>query len=120
LENLSATEIAVFGTVAVGFIAAASSVITSFINKRSEERKSLRDSVIKTATENYRFIVEKSTNPKHLPLPIYLIYVSKMADLAFDKTVTAENIKTKLTEISKLVTIMEDHTKEVTRGGVKT
>jgi len=107
---------AVFGTVAVGLIAAASSVITSFINKRSEERKSLKDSVIRTAAENYKFMVEKSANPKHYPLPIYLIYVAKMVDLAFDKTVTAQNLKSRLIEISKLVTIMEYHTKEVAQG----
>jgi hypothetical protein len=114
--NISATELAGFGTLGAGVIAAASCIISSFINKRSEERKHLRELIVKTTADNWKFIVEKSANPIHQRMPRCLIYEARMIELALDKGVTSPNRKEKLEEVSKMLRAMEDHTKAVARG----
>ncbi|MCB2214784.1 hypothetical protein [Desulfofustis glycolicus] len=81
----------------------------AFINKRSEEKKHFRELVLKTASDNWKYIAEKSTATVMPPLHTYIVNRVLMCDLAMSKKLSPEEVKRKLTESSEIMDIILEH-----------
>lgn len=88
-----------------------SSLATTWINKKSEERKHYRELIINLAVENYkeerlmaRTLLERrpEIDQQFTPLSIYVIYMSKLAELIIDKKIQPGAVKESLIEIDKV------------------
>lgn len=111
--NLTATELAVFGTLGGALIGGLFSFITAFFSKRSEERQHFRELVVNTAASHWRNVAEISSSQRMPPLTDYIVHTVKMCDLALSNKLTAENVKEKLEEISTLMDILTEHANSV-------
>lgn len=111
--DLDATQIAVLGTLGGAIIAGICTVAVAFINKRSEEKKHFRELVIKTASENWKYVAEKSTATIMPPLHTYIVNTVQMCDLAMTKRLSPETVKQKLKESSEIMDIMLEHSSEM-------
>lgn len=108
--NLSPAELAVFGTLGGGFVAGLFSAIIAFINKRSEERRHLRELIVKTAADHWKLVSEVAASNVMPPLSSYIVHTAMMCDLILNKKINAENIQTKLKEVDAVMDIVHDHT----------
>lgn len=113
--DLDATKIAVLGTLGGAVIAGICTVTVAFINKRSEERKHFRELVIKTASDNWKYVAENSTSTVMPPLHTYIVNTVQMCDLALSKNLSPEEVKQKLKASSKIMDIMIEHSSNMVK-----
>lgn len=110
---LSSELITVIGTLGGAFIGAASGFGTVWITKRSDEKKSMRDLVVKAAIESWG--LHKATSKVVLPLDHYIIHSTLMFELATRNNLTPQRLKDGLAEISALVEVMSAHAHQVAK-----
>lgn len=115
MMNFNATEIAVIGTLGGAFIAGLFSALTVFINKKSEEKRHLRELVIKTASDHWKHVAEISSATKMPPLSTYIVNTVQMCDLALNKKLTPETVRKKLEESSSVMDVMLSHSAEISK-----
>ena len=112
------TEVSI-GLLTLGgaIVGAIPGVVSSFLSQRSDEKKQLRELVVRAATDSWKFHAEHGDG-KLLPLEHYIIHTMKMCEFALsgDK-VTSESIKTHLKETSALMDVLVEHA--TTAGGTK-
>jgi len=113
--DLNATKIAVLGTLGGAAIAGICTVAVAFINKRSDERKHFRELVIKTASDNWKYVAENSNSKVMPPLHTYIVNTVQMCDLALSKKLSPEEVKQKLKESSKIMDIMLKHSSDMAK-----
>jgi hypothetical protein len=113
--NLSPAELAVFGTLGGAFVAGLFGAIIAFINKRSEEKKHLRELIVKTSTEHWQFVVETAESNIMPPLINYIVHTAMMCDLILNKKLSSKNIQNKLKEIDSLMDVLHHHAIEVSK-----
>jgi len=120
---LTSTEVAVLGTLigtlGAAFIGGLVTIVVTYINKRSEERRYFREVVIKATLEEWKHISEISSSPGIFPLANYIINAAKMCELALDKKVTPQNIRKKLEAIYSLADIVDESTLARARKAVQ-
>jgi hypothetical protein len=97
---------AVIGGIVSAVTGALSALAVTGLSKRSEERKHFRELVVNTAYKNWERLatnIERTPGGAYMyPLDDFIILMSKTADLVLDKKLTADNIESKLEEISAL------------------
>ena len=80
---------------------------TTQLTKESEERKHHKEIVVKAAIENWKQVAELLLKSNHSfdmpPLEIYLLHMSKTADIIFDPKTNAANIKQRLAEVNRIL-----------------
>jgi hypothetical protein len=93
-------------------------LLSSFLSKRSDEKKQLRELVFKAATESWKTHAENSNGRALLPLEHYIVHTMKMCEFAMSgEKVTPETLKGHLQETSALMDLMVEHAS--TRHGAK-
>lgn len=102
------TLIAVLGTLGAGLIAAISTILVNYINKKSEERKHMRQLAITAAIETHKQNLElvrlarKDEQVQVLPFEDHFVRIMKLIDLANNKNIDLTNIEEVLTELNQL------------------
>ncbi len=85
---------------------------TTRLTKESEERKHHKEIVIKAAIENWKQVAElllKSYPSFEMPpLEIYLLHMSKTADIIFDPSTDVANIKQRMDEVSRILDVVSE------------
>ena len=95
-------------TLVGALVGALPGLISGFFSRRAEEKKQLRELVVKTAAENWRFIAENSK--AILPFEHYMIHTTMMCDLAFsDKEITEEGVTTHLAKVGAVMEALHKH-----------
>jgi len=98
------TIIAAFGGALItGLIA----IVISIINKRSEERKHMRELMLHTALEHFKTVCDATPGQDIFPLEAWIIHLLKISDVFLDAKITKENVINKLKEayaVSDMVT----------------
>ena len=102
---------------ATGFVAIASAlvgampgIISGFFARKSEDKKQLRELIMKTTAENWRFVAE-NTRAIH-PFEHYMIHTAMMCDLAFSNDeITEERTKSHLEKVAAVMRVLEIHAK---------
>ena len=80
-------------------------------NKKTEERKHLKEMIIKTATENWKqshdlakFVVEKGEKAALAPIEIYIIHMAKLSEILLNPDKIDKNLLIlKLKEIDEII-----------------
>lgn len=85
-------------------------VIASIATRRVEDRKSQRELAAKLSLESWRLRLENSGAAG--PLEHQLIYTTLISDLAMERDLTPEKVRERLDEISKIVDVMADHSRD--------
>jgi hypothetical protein len=98
INAATATVIAaVVGAGVGGFV----TLLGQWLARRSEERRHLRQLVIKTAVENWRVTsdaLEKRSFPL-FPLDIYVLHMLKLSEILDKRQLTPELVREKLSEV---------------------
>ena len=85
-------------------------VIASVATRKAEDRKSQRELAAKLSLESWRLRL-KNTGAAG-PLEHQLVYTTLISDLAMEQDLTPEKVKARLDEISKIVDVMAEHSRE--------
>src|SRR5206468_1734238 len=85
-------------------------IIILLINKRSEERRQLRELAMKAAVDNWRYACEVADQyrvPK-LPLDVFVVHMLKLTEALASRTLTADNLAAKLQEVQRFTKVATD------------
>jgi gas vesicle protein len=88
------------GSVVSGITGAASALLVTWLNKKSEERRHYRELVVKTAVEHWGQVADYSRGNIMPPLDDYILHMKQVADLMTDPKLSAENVVEKLKKIN--------------------
>ena len=106
--SLSPQELTVVAGLGGAIIGAMPGLISSLINRRTEERKQFKELVIKAAIESWKTTVEHSKAV--MPLEHYIVHSAKMCEFVLsDKKVTAETMRAHLQEVGALMDVLSVH-----------
>lgn len=95
-------------TLAGAIVGALPGLISGFFSRRAEEKKQLRELVMKTTAENWRFIAENAKAV--LPFEHYMIHTTMMCDLAFSgNEITEEGVTTHLAKVATIMEALHKH-----------
>lgn len=104
---------AVVGSIVSSVVGALAALVTTWLIRRSEERKHFREIVINISYKYWGRLasnIEKRPGGGQLyPLEDFILLMSKSADLIFDKKLTAKNIEASLEEIGAMNMKMREY-----------
>ena len=100
---------ALIGALGGAFIGFLSTAIVTYITKRYDSEKHIKELIIKTAIENWKLKNEtakassRATGiPKRMmPLDAYIVHMLKFSDIILNKKLTTKNIAKKLEEVAE-------------------
>ena|SRR5438046_615698 len=104
IEATTATLIAA----AIGALSSGTTaIIILLINKRSEERRHLRELAMKAATDNWRYVSDaaEQAGAQRLPLDVFVVHMIKLAEALTSTDLTAENLAAKLRDVQRFTKI---------------
>ena len=85
-------------------------IISGFFTRKAEDKKHLRELVMKTTAENWRFIAENTR--AILPFEHYMIHTAMMCDLAFsEEEITEGRTTAHLVKVAAVMKTLEQHAK---------
>jgi len=98
----------VAGTLGGAFITGIITYGINRTNKKSEERKHLREVIVNTAIENwkqdYDAAIKTGQGIKLAPLESYIIHMTKLSDILFDPDkITSKKLISKLKEVDDII-----------------
>jgi hypothetical protein len=106
------------GTLGASALAVVATLAATWITKRSEERKHLRELVMQAAIENWKRQMEIYKETKRamrlVPLDVYIIQMLKLSDVLMSKDLTPENVIDRLRETDQLTDAVSDYKREYT------
>lgn len=107
--------------VAGAFIGSISTVLVTWINKRSEERKHYREIVIKTAVENYKVGVDIGKYTGHgaeqAPLGAYILHMMIFIDSLSFRKMTREKLMKGIEKYNEIYPEAEKRILEIAKEG---
>jgi len=118
--SLSPTEVAVLGTLGGAAVAAASAILTTFINRKFEDRKHLREQIMRTSVDYWQKHHEciRSANngklSKIAPLDTYVIHVCALMSRVMDTELTPSNVAAIVEETHQISKAAYDQAKQPT------
>ena len=114
--NLTPAELAVLGTLGGAVAGGFFSTVVSIYNRKSEEKQQFRELVIRASIENWKHVSEISRPGLISPLTDYIVHTAKICELALDGKLGANNVRSELEKINKLMAILEENAIAVARG----
>ena len=99
------------GLVAIvsALVGALPGIISGFFASKADDKKQLRELIMKTTAENWRFVAE-NTRAVH-PFEHYMIHTAMMCDLAFSTDeITEDRTKAHLEKVAAVMRVLELHT----------
>ena len=94
--------------IASALVGALPGIVSGFFTRKAEDKKQLRELVVKTAAENWRFVAE---NTKAVfPFEHYMIHTAMMCDLAFSgEKITEESTTAHLAKVDSVMRTLGKH-----------
>ena len=114
IDAVTATLIAaVIGALSSG----ATAIIILLINKRSEERRHLRELAMKAALDNWLYVSKAAEEhgAQRLPLDVFVVHMLKLSEALTSTDLTADNLATKLREVQRFTNIAASEAERFTR-----
>lgn len=116
--NISPELAALIGTIIGALIGSTSTLLVTWITKRSEERKHFRELIMTSALEHWKQQIDiglKSPFPTRVnPLYTFIIHMLKFSELAWGKDLSPENIGKILAEVDAVTEAAVKHAERVT------
>ena len=105
--QIDAGTAAVLAASVSGLCSAITAIGIVAFTKRSDERRHLRELVVRTATENWKVVNEaaKEAGESRLPLDVYILHMLKFSEILLAKNLKPDEIAAKLREVQKIVDI---------------
>ena len=104
---------AISGSVVTGLIA----LWMNRQNRKSEERKHLKELAFKTAVDNWKTRIDIAqkidVKIRIQPLDSFIIHMMKLSELLVDQDITKESVGGKIKEIREITNAMEETYKEI-------
>lgn len=104
--NISPEQLAVFGTLAAAFLGLLATVASTWVARRSDERKHLRELVMKAAVENwkqqYEVYLSRNMAASIPPLDVYIVHMLKLSEILSAADITPAGVESKLREVDEL------------------
>ena len=100
------------GLIAIGSALAGAlpGLVSGFVNRKADDKKQLRELVLKTAAENWRFISENQASKFVLPYEHHMIHTAMMCELAFsNEPITAESTAKHLERTDAVMRTLVEH-----------
>ena len=119
--QIDATTATLLATAIGALSSGATAVIILLINKRSEERRHLRELAMKAALENWLYMSRAATEygAERLPLDVFVVHMLKLSEALTSRDLTADNLAAKLREVQRFTNIAtseaERFTSEISR-----
>lgn len=110
------------GLVAIGsaLVGALPGFVSGLVNRKSEDKKQLRELVMKTTAENWRFIVERQASTRVLPFEHHMIHAAMMCELAFsDEPITEQRTVAHLEKVDAIMVALVKHASSVSTKKVE-
>jgi KaiC/GvpD/RAD55 family RecA-like ATPase len=104
IDATTATLLAsAIGAVSTG----ATAIIILLINKRSEERRHVRELAMKAALDNWIHMSKAATEygAERLPLDVFVVHMLKLSEALTSCDLTADNLAAKLREVQRFTKI---------------
>src|SRR6266404_4842531 len=103
--QIDAGTAAVLAASVSGLCSAITAIGIVAFTKRSDERRHLRELVVRTATENWKVVNEaaKEAGESRLPLDVYILHMLKFSEILLAKNLKPDEIAAKLREVQKIV-----------------
>ena len=99
-----------------GLVGSFAAIVTTLLNKRSEERKHLRQLVVNAAIEDWKQQIEQykiHQQPVPIsPLDIYIVRMVKLSEVILTDKVTSSNVEQKLKEVDEMTSQIMKYKKE--------
>lgn len=113
--QMNAATAGLIGTAVGALGSGATAVIITLINKRSEERRQLREVAFKAGIENWNYVCKLATqyHAPTLPLEVFILHMLKLSEVMTSGDVTAENLAAKLQEVHRFTDIASDEAERV-------
>jgi hypothetical protein len=114
IDAVTATLIAA----AIGALSSgATAIIILLINKRSEERRHLRELAMKAALDNWLYVSKAAEEygAQRLPLDVFVVHMLKLSEALTSTDLTADNLATKLREVQRFTNIATSEAERFTR-----
>jgi hypothetical protein len=106
------------GTLGASALAVVATLAATWITKRSEERKHMRELVMQGAIENWKLQMEIYKETKRAmriaPLDVYIIQMLKLSDVLMSQDLTPENVIERLKETDRLTDAVYDYKRDYT------
>jgi hypothetical protein len=98
---MNAATAGLIGTAIGSLSSGAVAIIILLINKRSEERRQMRELGMKAAIDNWRSHFEdfKQKGGSLPPVEVYIVHMVKLFEMLGSKNLTADNLAAKLREV---------------------
>lgn len=103
--------IVVIGTLGGAAIGALGAFGTTWLTKRIEDRKNLREFAVKAAIESWN--LHKTTSKNIYPIDHFIIHSVLMLELATEKNLDPTTLRPRLERINAIVSALVDHAKTV-------
>lgn len=105
--EFSSEVLTLIGTLGGVLIGAVTTVATTYIAKRSEDRKHLQQIAMQTAVESWRATIESGSYKYVPPLSHYLINATLICKLIDEKRLTPERVAQRAEEVSGILRTLE-------------
>lgn len=125
ISSLNAAQITLIagsvGAVVAAFVAALFSMLTTWLVKRAENERALRELIIKSAIEihNQDLELAKTIPGKYLiaPLDGYVVHMSALLSVLMKNKITPDNVRTLLDQTNAITKESNLHLKETREKG---
>ena len=107
--NLSPTELAVLGTLLGAFIPSCFNHFQNKSRQKSEEKKHVSTLAINAAMQHWERLHEGRKGEDIMPIDIYMVHMTKLAEELLSDTLTPENVGTKLKNVDDIVDAMKKY-----------
>lgn len=105
--QFTSEELTLIGTLGGVLIGAVTTIATSYIGKRSEDRKHLQQIAMQTAVESWRATIESGSYKYVAPLSHYLINATLICKLMDEERLTPERVAQRVEEVSQILRTLE-------------
>ncbi len=105
--QIDATTATLLATAIGALSSGATAIIILIINKRSEERRHLRELAMKAALENWLYMSKAAAErgARRLPLDVFVVHMLKLSEALTSRDLTADNLAAKLREVQRFTRI---------------
>ncbi|PYL17915.1 MAG: hypothetical protein DME30_05040 [Verrucomicrobia bacterium] len=103
---------------AIGAISSgATATIILLINKRSEERRHVRELAMKAALDNWLYMSKAAQEhgAQRLPLDVFVVHMLKLSEALTSGDLTADNLAAKLREVQRFTSIATSEAERFTK-----
>src|SRR5437016_5956315 len=115
--QIDATTATLLATAIGAVSSGATAIIILLINKRSEERRNLREPAMKAALENWLYMSKAAADygAERLPIDVFVVHMLKLSEALTSRDLTADNLAAKLREVQRFTRIATTEAERFTR-----